>query len=68
MLEIEILGVVFGENWAIFQGFDGEIVKKGISICIVSRISGHASLVVTQRIYCHLQDGNILSMTDCLCN
>jgi site-specific recombinase XerD len=44
------------------------LVKKGVSIYLVSRILGHASVLVTQRIYCHLQDGDILGMTDCLCN
>jgi len=39
--------------------FCTQLVKKGVSIYIVNRILGHASVLVTQRIYCHLQDGDI---------
>lgn len=42
------------------------MVKKGVSIFLVSKILGHASVLVTQKIYCHLVDEDLLGTTDVL--
>lgn len=45
--------------------FATRLIKKGIPLMVVSKILGHSSIKITERIYVHLQD-NDLRVTDCL--
>lgn len=46
--------------------FTTQLVKNNVSIFLVSRILGHASVLVTQKTYCHLVDEDLLGTTDVL--
>lgn len=44
------------------------LMHEGVSIYKISKILGHASVVVTEKVYLHLGLRDILGVTDILCN
>lgn len=46
--------------------FCTRLIRKGVAITKVSKIMGHASVAVTERIYLHLLPVDFLGVTDCL--
>lgn len=46
--------------------FATQLYKSGIRLSIVSKLLGHSSSSVTEKIYLHLKDADLLHTTDCL--
>lgn len=55
----------FGPH-ALRHYFITELIKRGVSLAIVSRIAGHSNPVITMKIYCHLLVPDFIGCTDCL--
>ena len=55
----------FGPH-ALRHYFCTSLVRKGVPLIKVSRLLGHSSVSVTEKIYTHLTDSDLLGVTDCL--
>jgi integrase len=41
-------------------------LSKSIPLCVLSKLLGHANTTITERVYVHLHDSDLLGATDCL--
>lgn len=59
--------VCFGPH-ALRHYFATELMRKGKTIAQISKILGHASITVTEKVYIHFVTQDVLGATDCLCD
>jgi len=55
----------FGPH-ALRHHFATEMSKKKVSLCLLSRLLGHSSTAVTEAVYIHLNDSDLIGACDCL--
>ncbi|MBP7053982.1 MAG: tyrosine-type recombinase/integrase [Phycisphaerae bacterium] len=48
--------------------FATQLMRRGVSIYKISKILGHASIAVTEKVYVHFCQQDVLGITDCLDN
>lgn len=46
--------------------FATQLLRKGVKIAFVSKLLGHSSIAITEKVYIHFTDDFLIGVTDCL--